>query len=83
VPTIKSGIVAGTSFGGTTSKTSSIAFTKPFANNNYTAVVTGESARTWTIQNKVSGSFDINANSAVAFTDNVFWQAISTGEFYS
>lgn len=82
IPAIKSGIVAGGSFAGNP-KTASIVFTTPFPNNNYSVVVTGEPSRTWTIQNKVSGSFQINANNNTAFATNVFWQAISTGEFYS
>lgn len=82
VPAIKSGIVAGTSFAGNP-KTASIVFTTPFPNNNYSVTVTGEPSRTWTIQNKVSGSFQINANNNTAFTTNVFWQAIGVGEFYS
>ena len=82
IPTIKSGIVGGASFQGNP-KTAPIIFTTPFPNNNYSVTVTGESSRTWTIQNKVSGSFQINANNNTAFTNNVFWQAISTGEYYS
>jgi hypothetical protein len=82
IPTIKSGIVAGNEFTGSP-RTASIVFTKPFPDNNYTITVNGESSRTWTIQNKVSGSFQINANNNTAIANNTFWQAISTGEFYS
>ena len=82
IPTIKSGIVAGTSFGGNP-QTSSITFGNPFIDNNYSITVTGENSRTWTIQSKVSGSFMINSNSNISFTENVFWQALTTGEFYS
>ena len=83
IPTIKSGIIAGTSFGGVPNKTASVTFVTPFIDNNYSAVINGESARTWTVENKVSGSFIINSNSTVAFTDNVFWQSIYSGEYYS
>ena len=82
IPTIKNGIIVGTAFSGSP-KTSSITFTKPFVDNNYSVVVTGESSRTWTIQNKVSGSFQINSNNNTAFINNVFWQAMTTGEFYT
>ena len=83
VPTIKSGIVAGATFSTTNPRTASIVFTKPFLNNNYSVVVTGENSRTWTIQSKVSGSFVINSNNAGAIANNTFWQAIQTGEYYS
>lgn len=82
MPVIKTGVIAGTSFGGNP-KTSSVSFTVPFPDDNYTIAVTGESSRTWTIENKVSGSFQINTNSTVAFINNVFWQAISVGEYYN
>lgn len=82
VPAIKSGIAAGGSFAGNP-KTITITFTKPFANNNYSVTVTGESSRTWTIASKVSGSFIISANNNTAFATNVFWQAIYVGEYYS
>ncbi len=82
IPTIKSGIVASSSFQGAP-RTASITFTTPFANNNYSVVVTGESSRTWTIQNKVSGSFQINANNNGAIANNTFWIAMTNGEFGS
>jgi hypothetical protein len=82
IPTIKSGQVGGPDCGGTPI-TASIIFAKPFANNNYSVVVTGESSRQWTIQNKDSGSFEINSNSNITFADRVLWLAITNGEFYS
>jgi len=81
IPIIKSGIVNGSLFG-SDPKTSSIIFTKPFPDNNYSVTITGESSRTWTIQSKVSGNFVINSNNNTAFSNNVFWQAIQTGEYY-
>ena len=82
VPTIKSGIVSGSAFSGS-SRTSSVSFTKPFPNNNYSITVTGDNSRTWTISNRVSGSFTINTNSAQVLSGSVYWQAITVGEFYS
>lgn len=82
IPTIKSGIVSSSSFGGTT-KTASVFFTTPFPDTNYSVVVTGEDSRNWFIQQKSGSSFQINSNSIVLFVGNVFWQAITTGEFYS
>ena len=81
IPTIKTGIIAGTSFGDSP-KTASIIFAKPFINDNYSIVVTGESLRAWTVQNKLSGSFEINSNDNSSFSNNVFWQAMSVGEYY-
>ena len=78
-PQIKSGIVANTSFGGNP-KTSSVTFTTAFASTSYSITVTGEDARTWTIQSKTTGGFTINANSNTALTGNTYWMAIISGE---
>ena len=67
-----SGSVA--SFGGTP-RTSSITFASAFSNNLYAVTVTGEDARSFTIQSKTSGSFIINSNSSVALTGPVYWIA--------
>jgi hypothetical protein len=77
---IKSGIVTSQSFGGNP-RTASVIFTKPFVDNNYTITVTGESARTWLIQGKASGSFRISSNAATPITGSTFWQAIYQGEY--
>lgn len=82
MPSIKSGIVSGSTFGGTILTSSVISFTKPFPNNNYTINITSENLRNYTIQNKVPGSFVISSNSSLAATGLVFWQAMSVGEFY-
>lgn len=79
-PVIQTGIVGGTSFGGTP-QTASITFNTAFTDNNYSVIVSGEEARTWTIQSKGNTSFEINSNSDTSFTGNVFWQAITTGSF--
>ncbi len=59
-----------------------IIFINPFVDNNYSVVVSGESPRLWTIQNKDSGSFEINSNNNASFADNVFWQSIYGGTIY-
>lgn len=82
IPSIKSGIMSGSLFYGTP-QTASIIFIHPFVNNNYSVTITGESSRAWTVESKVSGSFVINSNSNIVFTNNVFWQAIAIGEYYS
>jgi hypothetical protein len=81
LPSIKSGIISGSVFGGSP-RTSSVTFVKAFASNNYSVTVTAENARTWTIQQKSGSGFQINANSAGALSGSVFWQAMTTGEFY-
>jgi hypothetical protein len=77
---IKAGIVTGSSFGGNP-RTASVVFARPFADNNYTITVTGDSARTWLIQNRVSGSFRISSNAATPITGSTYWQAIYQGEY--
>ena len=72
--TVKAGSGSAASFGGTP-RTASITFTTPFSNNLYAITVTGEDARSWTIQSKVSGSFVINSNSSTALTGPVYWIA--------
>jgi len=76
----KANEVVGGTFGGTP-LTASVTFTSAFPNTNYTVTVTGEDARIFTIQNKLAGGFEINTNSSVILSGNVYWQAISYGEF--
>jgi hypothetical protein len=83
MPIMKVGITSGSTFLGSPRTSSVISFVKPFPNNNYSIVVSGENVRTWTIQNKVSGSFVINSNSSATLSGSVFWHATSVGEFYS
>ncbi len=70
--TVKAG--SATSFGGSP-RTGSITFATPFTDNNYSVTVTGEDARSWTIQSKSSTGFTINSNSSVALTGPVYWIA--------
>ena len=74
VDTLKAGSGSAASFGGSP-LTASITFTTPFSNNLYAITVTGEDARSWTIQSKVSGSFVVNSNSSTALTGPVYWIA--------
>ena len=75
----KRGIVNGSAFSNNP-KTAKITFTSSFVDNNYSIVVSAESLRLFSIQNKDSGSFEINSNEDVAFTENVFWNASYCGE---
>jgi hypothetical protein len=85
VPTIKAGILSASAWSGSTAsnKSASVVFTTAFPNTNYSVVVTGDAARTWTIQQKSGSRFYINSNSATPMTGSVYWQAMSIGEFYS
>jgi len=74
ISTLKAGSGSVTSFGGSP-YTSSITFASAFANNSYAITVTGEDARTWTIQSKSSTGFTINSNSSVALSGPVYWIA--------
>jgi hypothetical protein len=70
----KAGSGSAASFGGTP-RSSSITFGSAFSDNLYAVTVTGEDARSFTIQSKTSGSFIINSNSSVALTGPVYWIA--------
>jgi hypothetical protein len=82
IPTIKSGQVSGSLFAGNP-KIHTVVFGTAYPNNLYSAIVTGEPSRTWTILNKSGSGFTINANNNTAFTSMVFWQTITQGEFYN
>lgn len=72
--TLKAGSASLASFAGTPF-TSSITFGSAFSTNLYAVTVTGEDARSWTIQSKSSAGFTINSNSTVALTGPVYWIA--------
>jgi hypothetical protein len=80
VPTIKAGNIAASSFTSTGGDPyiGVINLSPAFASNNYAITVTGEDARSWTIQSKSATSFTINTNSTVALTGGsvVWWIAI-------
>ena len=75
VSSIKAGSASIASFNGNPSS-SIITFGTPFPNNLYAITVTGEDARSWTIQSKVSGSFIVNSNSIVALQGPLYWIAV-------
>lgn len=81
IPIIQHGVINGNYFYNNP-KIVKIIFINTFPDNNYSVVVSGESPRLWTIQNKDSGSFEINSNNNVPFVDNVFWQSIYGGTNY-
>jgi hypothetical protein len=75
----KAGSVTNTSFTGSPRK-ATVTFSTAFADTNYAITITGESARTWTIESKLAGSFIINSNSATAISGNTYWIATAYGE---
>jgi hypothetical protein len=72
--TLKAGSASIASFTGNPSS-SAITFGSAFSNNIYAVTVTGEDARSWTIQSKSNTGFTINSNSTVALTGPVYWIA--------
>jgi hypothetical protein len=58
-----------------TPRTSAITFESAFSDNLYAVTVTGEDARSFTIESKSSTGFTINSNSSVALTGPVYWIA--------
>jgi len=75
----KSGGIANTSFTGNPKK-STVTFSTAFPDTNYGVTITGEDARSWTIESKVVGSFIINTNSNTGLSGTTFWQAVAYGE---
>ena len=70
----KAGSGSAASFTGTP-RSSSVTFQSAFSDNLYAVTVTGEDARSFTIQSKSSTGFTINSNSSVALTGPVYWIA--------
>ena len=75
----KAGSIANTSFTGNPDK-ATVTFSTAFADANYAIIVTGEDARSWTIESKAAGSFIINSNSNVALLGTTYWIATAYGE---
>ena len=75
----KAGNVTNTSFAGNPRK-ATVTFTTAFPNTNYAITVTGEDARSWTIESKLAGSFVINANSNTGLAGTTYWIATAYGE---
>ena len=55
---------------------STITLSPQFPNNNYAITVTGEDARSWTIQSKTNTTFVINSNSTTVLSGPVYWIAM-------
>jgi hypothetical protein len=78
-PPYKAGKITSTSFGGSP-QTSSITFTTPFADDNYSVIINSGNARAWTVESLVSTGFVINSNSNQPIIENVYWTAMKSGE---
>jgi hypothetical protein len=75
----KAGSVANSSFTGNPKK-ATVTFSTAFGSTNYAITVTGEDARSWTIESKAVGSFVINANSNTGLSGTTYWIATAYGE---
>ena len=75
----KAGSITNTSFTGNPKKVT-VTFAAAFTDANYAVAVTGEDARSWTIESKVAGSFIISANSNTALAGSTNWVAVKHGE---
>jgi len=71
---IKSGEVVNSSFTGNP-KNTVVSFSPAFPNTNYSVVITGGDARSWTVENKTTSSFVINSNSNTSLENSVYWIA--------
>ena len=76
---IKSGVIAAASFLGAPRK-ATVTFSAAFPNTNYSIMVLGGNARTWSFETKLVGSVVINANANAALSQDVLWIAIDHGE---
>jgi hypothetical protein len=75
----KAGNIANTSFTGNPRK-AAVNFTTAFPNTSYAVVITGEDARSWTVEGKVVGGFTASANSNTSLSGTTYWIATSYGE---
>jgi len=75
----KAGSIVNSSFTGNPKKTT-VTFSTPFPNTNYAVAVTGEDARSWTIESKIAGSFVISTNSNTNLAGTTYWTATPYGE---
>jgi hypothetical protein len=75
----KAGGIVNTSFTGNPRK-AAVNFTTPFPNTSYAVVITGEDARSWTVEGKVVGGFTASANSNTALAGTTYWTATVYGE---
>jgi hypothetical protein len=80
IPLIKSGLVANTSFTGTTQKTAAVVFATAYADANYSVNITGTDGRSWIVTAQSATGFTVNSQAAQSLTGNVMWEAIKVGE---
>ena len=71
----KSGSVSSGSFTGTP-LTYNVVFSSAFPNSNYSPVVTGGDARSWTVESITANGFTINSNSNTSLSNTTFWIAV-------
>ncbi len=71
----KSGKISSASFTGNP-KTYTVNFSSPFPNTNYSAIITGGDARSWTVENLTISGFTINSNSNTSLTYSTYWVAV-------
>lgn len=71
----KSGSVSSGSFIGDP-KTYDVVFSSAFSSSNYSPVVTGGDARSWTVENITTSGFTINSNSNTTLSNTTFWIAV-------
>lgn len=75
----KSGVISAGSFTGNPKK-ATVAFSTAFTTTNYGVVITGEDARSWTIEGKLAAGFTASANSNTTLAGNTYWMASLYGE---
>jgi hypothetical protein len=75
----KSGIIAAGSFLGAPRK-ATVTFSTAMPSVNYSVVITGATARTWTYETKTVNGFVINANANAALSGETSWYAVLNGE---
>jgi hypothetical protein len=75
----KAGAVINSSFTGNPKK-ATVTFSTAFPNTNYAITITGEDARSWTIESKAVGSFVIDTNSNTNLGGTTYWIATAYGE---
>lgn len=71
----KSGSVNSASFTGNP-KTYNVVFSSALPNSNYSPVVTGGDARSWTVENITTTGFTINSNSNTSLNNTTYWVAV-------
>jgi len=71
----KSGNVSAGSFTGSP-KTSDVTFTSAFPSSNYSVVITGGDARSWTVESLTANGFTINTNSNTSLIYTTYWVAV-------